>query len=143
MTAEIARLQNSLAHLKSTQEQLKEATEELSDPELEQAMKENDDVMYVLLSSEPPSVIEHNKSIRCRGSQEERISILRMALAEKGLSISCHSELPTAGEQTQSAELSQENPTQANSVHAPVHEPNHALDTSHDVVLDEDGGIDL
>ncbi len=136
-------MQNSLAHLKSTQEQLKEATEELSDPELEQAMKENDDVMYVLLSSQPPSLVEHRKYIRFSGSQEERISILRMALAEKGLSISCHSELPTTGNQTQSAEPSQEDPTQANSVHVPVHEPNHAADNTHDIVVDEDGGIDL
>ena len=45
---EIARLQNSLVHLKSTQEQLKEAYEEYPDPEFEQAIKENEDVMYVL-----------------------------------------------------------------------------------------------
>ena len=46
-TAEIARLQNSLSHLKSTQEQLKEANAECPDPEFEQAIKENEDVMCV------------------------------------------------------------------------------------------------
>lgn len=34
-------------HLKSTQEQLKEANEEDPDPEFEQAIKENEGVMYV------------------------------------------------------------------------------------------------
>jgi hypothetical protein len=48
LPAEIARLQNSLVHLKSTQEQLKEANETDPDPEFEQAMKENEDVMQVL-----------------------------------------------------------------------------------------------
>ena len=47
-TAEIARLQNSLSHLKSTQEQLKEANDECPDPEFEQAIKENENVMCVL-----------------------------------------------------------------------------------------------
>lgn len=87
-------------------------------------------------------VIEHHKCTWCRGSQEERISILRMALAEKGLSISCHSELPT-GDQTQSAEPPQEDSAQANSMHAPVHDPTPAPDNTHNIVVDEDGGIDL
>lgn len=65
-----------------------------------------------------------------------------MALAEKGLSISCPSELPT-GDQTQSAEPPQEDSAQTDSVHATVHEPTPAADSSHDIVVDEDGGIDL
>lgn len=47
LTAEVSRLQNSLAHLKSTQEQLREANEEAPDPEFEQAIQENEDVMCV------------------------------------------------------------------------------------------------
>lgn len=46
--AEITRLQNSLAHLRSTQEQLREAHEESPDPDFEQAIQENEDVMCVL-----------------------------------------------------------------------------------------------
>ncbi|KIP10721.1 hypothetical protein PHLGIDRAFT_47858, partial [Phlebiopsis gigantea 11061_1 CR5-6] len=64
ITEEIARLQNSLAYLRSTQAQLKEVNDESPDPEFTKAMEENDDVI---------------------GSQEERISMLKIALTEKGI----------------------------------------------------------
>ncbi|KAJ2920130.1 hypothetical protein MD484_g337, partial [Candolleomyces efflorescens] len=66
---EISRLQNSLNKLYETQVQLKEYVEESkeggeSDPEILQAMADN--VVVI-------------------GSQQERISILKMALSEKGI----------------------------------------------------------
>ncbi|KAF8913985.1 hypothetical protein CPB84DRAFT_1840752 [Gymnopilus junonius] len=66
ITEEIARLQNSLKHLKETQTILKSALKEEGqpDPELSKAYEENELVI---------------------GSQEERISILKMALTEKGI----------------------------------------------------------
>ncbi|KAF8897623.1 hypothetical protein BD779DRAFT_1491842 [Infundibulicybe gibba] len=73
ITEEIARLQNSLSHLKSTQEMLREYIESEpqgeSDPEVAKAIQENEIVI---------------------GSQSERIEILRMALVEKGIPASGH-----------------------------------------------------
>jgi len=42
--SEIARLQNSISHLKRTQEELKEYAD---DPDVSQAIKENDETMLV------------------------------------------------------------------------------------------------
>ncbi|KAK7470532.1 hypothetical protein VKT23_001957 [Stygiomarasmius scandens] len=81
ITEEIARLQNSLKHLNETQEFLKEAigaeSTDTVDPELTQAYEENQVVI---------------------GSQEERISILKLALTEKGVSTGTHYELAQARE---------------------------------------------
>ncbi|KAJ3003911.1 hypothetical protein NUW54_g5063 [Trametes sanguinea] len=82
---EITRLQNSLAHLQRTQEELQEAllaTPE--DPDFAQAYEENEIVVL---------------------SQKERISILRMVLSEKGIPMSAHYDLPARGhgDQTQDA----------------------------------------
>ncbi|OCH92950.1 hypothetical protein OBBRIDRAFT_772640 [Obba rivulosa] len=74
ITEEIARLQNSLEHLKKTQQGLREALEASADPEFADAIGENEDVI---------------------GSQEERISILKMALAEKGIVIGSHYDIQT------------------------------------------------
>jgi len=74
LTEEIARLQNSLQHLKRTQEQLEEATASDPDPEFTKAIEENSLVI---------------------GSQEERINILKMALAEKGVVAGSHYDLHT------------------------------------------------
>ncbi|KAI0750725.1 hypothetical protein C8Q80DRAFT_1153627 [Daedaleopsis nitida] len=64
ITEEIARLQNSIAHLRRTQDELKDAlATSPDDPDLTQAFEENDVVI---------------------GSQNERISMLQMVLAEKG-----------------------------------------------------------
>ncbi|KAL7282378.1 hypothetical protein ACG7TL_003849 [Trametes sanguinea] len=74
ITEEITRLQNSVAHLQRTQQELQEAllaTPE--DPDFAQAYEENEAVV---------------------GSQKERISILRMVLAEKGIPMSAHYDLP-------------------------------------------------
>jgi hypothetical protein len=47
--AEIARLQNSLQHLRATQDMLRETLKTDDDPELASALEENDVVMFVLL----------------------------------------------------------------------------------------------
>ncbi|KAF8517771.1 hypothetical protein JB92DRAFT_2809546, partial [Gautieria morchelliformis] len=66
ITTEIARLQNSLEHLRDTQQQLQESVgaEEHPDPIILQALDENKTVI---------------------ASQEERVSMLRLALELKGL----------------------------------------------------------
>ncbi|KAK0468230.1 uncharacterized protein EV420DRAFT_452831 [Desarmillaria tabescens] len=72
ITEEIARLQNSLQHLRETQELLGQYITENpddQDPEIDKAFEENETVI---------------------GSQEERIGILRMALAEKGVILASH-----------------------------------------------------
>ncbi|PCH41084.1 hypothetical protein WOLCODRAFT_40572, partial [Wolfiporia cocos MD-104 SS10] len=69
ITEEISRLQNSLSHLKRTQEELQEAASATQDPEFSQAIEENALVI---------------------GSQTERISMLRMALTEKGIHVGSH-----------------------------------------------------
>ncbi|KAI0921045.1 hypothetical protein AcV5_001237 [Taiwanofungus camphoratus] len=69
ITEEIARLQNSLLHLGKTQDELREASASTPDAEFTKAMEENETVI---------------------GSQEERISILRMALTEKGVRMGSH-----------------------------------------------------
>jgi len=66
---EISRLNNSLEHLKKTQIELRELLASSPDPDFEKAVEENDAVI---------------------GSQEERISILKMALTEKGITPSAH-----------------------------------------------------
>jgi len=72
-------LQNSLEHLRKTQEGLHEyaASEPPgdADPEIAKALEENKIVI---------------------GSQEERISILKMALAEKGVHVGSHYDLEPA-----------------------------------------------
>ncbi|TFK43445.1 hypothetical protein BDQ12DRAFT_718665 [Crucibulum laeve] len=73
ITEEISRLQNSLKHLRETQDMLKdhimvEAPAD-PDPEITKAIEENEVVI---------------------GSQDERISILKMALAEKGIVAGSH-----------------------------------------------------
>ncbi|KAF9534235.1 hypothetical protein CPB83DRAFT_843905 [Crepidotus variabilis] len=71
ITEEISRLENSLKHLQETQDQLRRFSEEseTTDPDITKAYEENQVVI---------------------GSQEERISILKMALMEKGLSMGPH-----------------------------------------------------
>ncbi|TRM67725.1 hypothetical protein BD626DRAFT_564638 [Schizophyllum amplum] len=74
ITEEIARLQNSLQHLNETQALLRTHIALESDPDLQQALNENEQVI---------------------GSQNERISILRMALTQKGIPAhSSHYDLP-------------------------------------------------
>ncbi|PBL02414.1 hypothetical protein ARMGADRAFT_1158956 [Armillaria gallica] len=72
ITEEIARLQNSLQHLRETQELLGQYITENpdeQDAEIEKAFKENEIVI---------------------GSQEERVGMLRMALSEKGVNPGSH-----------------------------------------------------
>ncbi|KAG1832312.1 hypothetical protein DFJ58DRAFT_823354 [Suillus subalutaceus] len=69
---EISRLQNSISHLKRTQEELKEYAE---DPDIAQAIKENNQTL---------------------ASQDERIFMLKLALTQRGASnaTSAHYDLP-------------------------------------------------
>ncbi|OAX35669.1 hypothetical protein K503DRAFT_771981 [Rhizopogon vinicolor AM-OR11-026] len=68
---EITRLQNSISHLKRTQEELKEYAD---DPDVAQAIKENSETL---------------------ASQDERIFMLKLALSQHGASTnSTHYELP-------------------------------------------------
>ncbi|KAJ7068369.1 hypothetical protein C8F01DRAFT_1050487 [Mycena amicta] len=74
ITEEIARLQNSLQRLHETQTLLREAIASEADPELTKALEENQTVIV-------------------SGSQTERISILRLALADKGISMGAHYDI--------------------------------------------------
>ncbi|RPD67208.1 hypothetical protein L226DRAFT_499201 [Lentinus tigrinus ALCF2SS1-7] len=70
ITEEITRLQNSLTHLRRTQEELKEAlTTSPGDPDLTEAFEENEVVI---------------------GSQNERVAMLQIVLNEKGVRMSAH-----------------------------------------------------
>ncbi|VDC07321.1 unnamed protein product [Peniophora sp. CBMAI 1063] len=72
---EIARLQNSLKHLKQTQDELHSfAREDPGDDDIKEAVSENETTI---------------------GSQEERITMLKLALVEKGVILpSSHYTLP-------------------------------------------------
>ncbi|KAG2362569.1 hypothetical protein BDR07DRAFT_1333003 [Suillus spraguei] len=69
---EISRLQNSISHLRRTQEELQEYPE---DPDIAQAIKENNETL---------------------AAQDERIFMLRLALTQRGASnaTSAHYDLP-------------------------------------------------
>ncbi|KAM6495807.1 hypothetical protein JOM56_008513 [Amanita muscaria] len=74
ITEEIARLQNSISHLKDTQQSLQTYLSTADDAELATALKENEDVI---------------------ASQQERITILQFALRGKGVIGNEHYSLPT------------------------------------------------
>ncbi|KAF9268075.1 hypothetical protein L218DRAFT_854067 [Marasmius fiardii PR-910] len=98
ITEEISRLQNSLSCLRQTQDLLREAMD--SDPsgvdiEVKAAFEENQQVMY---------------SDGFRPAQEERITILQLALAEKGVVTGSHYDLPPS---LSSGKESVQRPTQA------------------------------
>ncbi|KAJ3814198.1 hypothetical protein F5876DRAFT_17466, partial [Lentinula aff. lateritia] len=82
ISEEISRLQYSIKRLRETQETLQEVIDEAESPgaadvEIVQAFKENQEVMCVAL-------------LDWQGSQEERILILKLALADKGVSSGAH-----------------------------------------------------
>ncbi|KAF5388121.1 hypothetical protein D9615_000488 [Tricholomella constricta] len=83
ITEEIARLQNSLQHLKQTQTVLQENIDveppEAVDPDILKALEENKIVI---------------------GSQEERILILKLALTEKGIHFGSHYDLDSSSTTT-------------------------------------------
>ncbi|KAI0081722.1 hypothetical protein K474DRAFT_1134288 [Panus rudis PR-1116 ss-1] len=114
ITEEIARLQNSLQHLRETQEQLREAIKTDPDPEFTKAIEENEQVI---------------------GSQSERISILKMALTEKGIPTSAHYNLSAVASTPSSNGNTQQTPTPNSS--RPRNEDEHSGG------VDNDGGIDL
>ncbi|KAJ3523236.1 hypothetical protein NM688_g8761 [Phlebia brevispora] len=125
ITEEIARLQNSLAHLKSTQESLQEAIDETHDPDFVQAMEENAGVI---------------------GSQEERISILRMALSQKGIPAEAFcangsQSQPTPAQPPSPGHAEQEQLPRVISNGRVTENAQHAQPV--ESRADEDGGIDL
>ncbi|KAG2149126.1 uncharacterized protein EDB93DRAFT_1043164, partial [Suillus bovinus] len=77
---EISRLQNSISHLKRTQEELQEYAD---DPDVAQAIKENNQTLSI-------GTCVH------RASQDERIFMLKLALTQRGASnaTSAHYDLP-------------------------------------------------
>ncbi|KAF9446949.1 hypothetical protein P691DRAFT_803248 [Macrolepiota fuliginosa MF-IS2] len=116
ITDEIARLHNSLKHLRETQDMLREyqLTEE-PDPEIRKALEENEVVI---------------------GSQTERISILKMALKEKGVLDNRHYEVPDTPI-TASTEPSIEREGTR------THNTTNLMDGYDGMGGDEDGGIHL
>ncbi|KAL0949451.1 hypothetical protein HGRIS_009506 [Hohenbuehelia grisea] len=99
ITEEIARLENSLKHLRQTQEILRESLDssDPADEELSKAYEENKTVMYV-----PPRIPKRCSSPPWTigsASQEERILMLKLALSEKGVSSTAHYDAPSVVEQ--------------------------------------------
>jgi hypothetical protein len=82
---EITRLQNSLKHLKSTQAELREALESPPDPDISQALEENNVVMSVSCPSCFHLFVPRPTLWLHRGSQEERIEMLKLALSHHGI----------------------------------------------------------
>ncbi|THH14674.1 hypothetical protein EW146_g5688 [Bondarzewia mesenterica] len=105
---EIARLQNSLQHLERTQDELRQCIQEAAVPDADflDAIKENQDVI---------------------GSQEERITILKMALIEKGII------LPGSHHDARSQQRSSR----------PAADPLRSEPVSHAALQDDEGGIIL
>ncbi|KAK1236473.1 hypothetical protein PQX77_000250 [Marasmius sp. AFHP31] len=92
-TPEISRLRNSLQHLRQTQDLLREDIE--SDPknvdaEVKAAFEENEQVIP---------------------AQEERITILKMALTEKGIVMGKHYDSPESISSAKAAPLPSVDPT--------------------------------
>ena len=94
---EITRLQHSLDHLKSTQDQLQYLVDTTSDstpdPDFLGAIQENKDVMCggFLGRGYPLGVADSIAPFR--NSQEERVSILKHALIQKGVISPSHYDL--------------------------------------------------
>ncbi|KIK68034.1 hypothetical protein GYMLUDRAFT_216477 [Collybiopsis luxurians FD-317 M1] len=92
ISEEITRLQYSVKRLRETQEMLQQVIEEAESPEaadveIVQAFKENQDVMCV----------------DC--SQEERILILKLALADKGVTAADHYDVESTKPTTKAPEV--------------------------------------
>ena len=133
MVSEISRLQNSLNKLHETQAQLKEYVEESkgageSDPEILQAIEDNVVVMYVNLFSVFREMAMDNEHSLCSGSQQERISILKMALSEKGIV-------------TSGAHYDQQGPKENHDTH--TEQPTQESTTAETAGDDEEGGVYL
>ncbi|KAJ3716351.1 hypothetical protein DFJ43DRAFT_813087 [Lentinula guzmanii] len=113
LSEEITRLQYSIKRLRETQEALKglideAVSPETADAEIVQAFKENQDVI---------------------GSQEERILILKLALADKGIRTGSHYDVDTDTSKV---------------VKAPPHDPNaEEHDDPGSIVEDDSGGFHL
>ncbi|GJE84220.1 hypothetical protein PsYK624_002960 [Phanerochaete sordida] len=124
ITEEIARLQNSLARLRATQAQLKEALAEAPDPDFSKAVEENEVTI---------------------GSQDERVSILRLALAEKGVPLDGHFALEpsTAAPPPANAPAATPRATQSLSRQPAGSAAPRVPPGLEDVEMDEDGGVHL
>jgi len=121
ITEEISRLQNSLFHLKRTQEELQEAAEHAPDPEFDKALEENEDVI---------------------GSQEERISILKMALTERGVRMGGHYEVISTRASGHNSGAVPSDPTTTRSMGQTTNPP-HRLDVALRDSASDDEGIHL
>jgi len=125
ITEEISRIQTSLDHLRRTQSELREAlADDPDDLDFRKAFEENEDVI---------------------GSQAERISMLQLALTEKGIPMSSHYGVPVALPSAPPA--ARRNPALPPQ-EAPIRPPQTSQTSTPASVnpaieVDEDGGIDL
>ncbi|KAL1747716.1 hypothetical protein HDZ31DRAFT_31275 [Schizophyllum fasciatum] len=116
---EIARLQNSLQHLNETQSLLRTHLASETDPDLKQALEENEEVI---------------------ASQTERISILRMALTQKGIpAMSAHYDLPPSSGSTATAQ----DTTQVPSAPVPATNIANGISSSSETSDDDENGLHL
>ncbi|KAJ7129562.1 hypothetical protein C8R44DRAFT_777082 [Mycena epipterygia] len=127
ITEEIARLQNSLHRLGDTQEMLREHIASIQpgedvDPEITKAIEENETVMYACSNAAARCPFS-SSFVRCSGSQSERVSILKMALADKGIVAGDHYDFTPPFSRAQVV---------AGATPAGAHPP-----------VEEDGGVDL
>jgi hypothetical protein len=135
---EIARLENSLQHLRRTQDELRLYSD---DPELSQYLGENEEVMFVcppslpLCSSSDPFILKQIDptvivlGLVCSASQAERVDMLNIALNEKGVVASGSHYEPT---KTPAAASASRQP--------PAHPLDAVIDESNDAI---DGGVML
>lgn len=63
------------------------------DPEITKAIEENETVMYAALLERATTRFHLHSFFRCSGSQSERISMLKMALLDKGIVAGSHYDL--------------------------------------------------
>ncbi|KAI0638146.1 hypothetical protein C8Q77DRAFT_1153815 [Trametes polyzona] len=118
ITEEIARLQNSLVHLRRTQDELQDALAgSPGDADLKEAYEENEDVI---------------------GSQKERITILRMVLVEKGVPMGAHYDVPQAQSRPGGAAAPTASPVQPNG-----RTENGEEAGNRDGITNDDGGVYL
>jgi len=133
IVSEISRLQNSLKYLRETQNVLEATLAETTEPpdaEIADAFEENQVVMYVQADLD---YRYHTARVLIyylnRGSQEERITILKMAITEKGI-------VPGSHYDPQAMSVSQSSITQHNPSHTTA--PSPLIDTALSNV-EEDG----
>ncbi|EIW61999.1 uncharacterized protein TRAVEDRAFT_44831 [Trametes versicolor FP-101664 SS1] len=123
ISEEITRLQNSVAHLQRTQDELQDAlSTSPGDTDLTEAFEENEVVI---------------------GSQKERITILRMVLVEKGLPMGPHYDVqPLARDRPAGSTVPAVAPVQPNGAHSHNDRVRSSISTSRNGLSDGDGDED-